>query len=162
MPYSYRKRWRKIMIEEILDEDLIIVVDKVEDKFTMIEKMVDQALKKGIIMTREPILHKIKEREELESTGVIEGIAIPHARTEAVKDLLIIIGVIKEGLDFNSLDGKPVHLVFLIVAPEDAKQKYIKVLARISRMCRQEDFRKALLDSGTPSEVISLLEKFDT
>jgi fructose-specific phosphotransferase system IIA component len=149
------------MIEEFLDEDLIIVVDKVEGKFTMIERMVDKALKKGIIMTREPILHKIREREELESTGVIEGIAIPHARTEAVKDLLIIIGIIKEGLDFNSLDGKPVHVVFLIVAPEDAKQKYIKILARISRMCRQEDFRKSLLESNSPAEVISLLGEFD-
>ena len=150
------------MIEEFLDEDLIIVVDKVEDKFKMIEKMVDQVLRKGIIMTREPILHKIREREELESTGVIEGIAIPHARTEAVKDLLIVIGVVKEGLDFNSLDGKPVNIIFLIVAPEDAKQKYIKVLARISRMCRQEDFRNSLLSLSSPPEIISLLEKFDT
>ena len=149
------------MIEEFLDEDLIVFVDKVEDKFTMIEKMVDRALKKGIIMTREPILHKIREREELESTGVIEGIAIPHARTEAVKDLLIIIGVIKGGLDFDSLDGKPVNIVFLIVAPEDAKHEYIQILARISRMCRQEDFRKSLLDADSPPQIISLLESFD-
>ncbi len=149
------------MIEEFLDEDLIVFVDKVEDKFTMIEKMVDRALKKGIIMTREPILHKIREREELESTGVIEGIAIPHARTEAVKDLLIIIGVIKGGLDFNSLDGEPVNIVFLIVAPEDAKHEYIQILARISRMCRQEDFRKSLLDADSASQIISLLESFD-
>jgi len=113
-------------------------------------------------MTREPILHKIREREELESTGVVEGIAIPHARTEAVKDLLVVIGVVKEGLDFKSLDGKPVHIVFLIVAPEEAKNKYIQVLARISRMCRQEDFRKTLLGAASPSEVISVLEKFDT
>lgn len=150
------------MIEEFLDEDLIVFVDKAEDKFAMIGKMVDRALKKGIIMTREPILHKIREREELESTGVIEGIAIPHARTEAVKDVLIIIGVIKEGLDFNSLDGKPVNIVFLIVAPEDAKHEYIQILARISRMCRQEDFRKSLMDASSPSQVISLLESFDT
>jgi len=150
------------MIEKFLDEDLIIVMDNVENKFAIIEKMLDQALRKGVIMTREPILHKIREREELESTGVVEGIAIPHARTEAVKDLLMIIGVIKEGLDFNSLDGKPVHIVFLIVAPEEAKSKYIQVLARISRMCRQEDFRKTLLSAGSPSEVISILEKFDT
>ncbi|MEJ2568736.1 MAG: PTS sugar transporter subunit IIA [candidate division WOR-3 bacterium] len=151
-----------MMIEEFLDEDLIVFVDKAEDKFAMIGKMVDRALKKGIIMTREPILHKIREREELESTGVIEGIAIPHARTEAVKDVLIIIGVIKEGLDFNSLDGKPVNIVFLIVAPEDAKHEYIQILARISRMCRQEDFRKSLMDASSPSQVISLLESFDT
>jgi len=150
------------MIEKFLDEDLIIVMDNVENKFAIIEKMLDQALRKGVIMTREPILHKIREREELESTGVVEGIAIPHARTEAVKDLLMIIGVIKEGLDFNSLDGKPVHIVFLIVAPEEAKSKYIQVLARISRMCRQEDFRKTLLGATSPSEVISILEKFDT
>jgi fructose PTS system EIIBC or EIIC component len=162
MSDSYRKRGRKKMIEEFLDEDLIIVVDRIEDKFAMIEKMIDQALRKGIIMTREPILHKIREREELESTGVIEGIAIPHARTEAVKDLLLVIGVVKEGLDFNSLDGKPVNIVFLIVAPEEAKSKYIQVLARISRMCRQEDLRKTLLGVTSPSEVISVLGKFDT
>ncbi len=150
------------MIENFLDVDLIIFFDKVEDKFTMIGEMVDRALKKGIIMTREPILHKIREREELESTGVIEGIAIPHARTEAVKDLLIVISVIKEGLDFNSLDGKPVNIVFLIVAPEDAKHEYIQILARISRMCRQEDFRKSLMEASSPSEVMSLLKSFDT
>lgn len=148
------------MIEEFLDEDLIILIDKVKDKFTLIERMVDQALNKGVIMTREPILHKIREREELESTGVVEGIAIPHARTEAVKDLLVVVAVVKDGVDFDSLDGKPVQIVFLIVAPEEAKRKYIKVLARISRMCRQEDFRAALMDSNSTAEVISVLEEF--
>ncbi|MEO0294142.1 MAG: PTS sugar transporter subunit IIA [candidate division WOR-3 bacterium] len=150
------------MIEEFLDEDLVIVIDRAPDKFKMIEKMIDQALKKGIIITREPILQKIREREELESTGVIEGIAIPHARTEAVKDLLMVIGIVKEGLDFDSLDGKPVYVVFLIVAPEEAKSKYIQVLARISRMCRQEEFRKALIAANSPSEVISILKKFNS
>lgn len=149
------------MIEDILDEDLIIVMENVEDKFTLIEKMVDKTLKKGLIMTREPILHKIREREELESTGVVEGIAIPHARTEAVKDLLLVVAIVKEGIDFQALDGKPVHIVFLIVAPEDAKKKYIQVLARISRMCRQEDFRKALKEARNSSEILRIISDFD-
>jgi len=149
------------MIEELLDEDLILVLDSIEDKFKLIEMMVDKALSKGLIMTREPILHKIREREELESTGVVEGIAIPHARTEAVKDLLLAVAVVKRGLDFQSLDGKPVYMVFLIVAPEDAKKKYINVLARISRMCRQEEFRIALKEVTSASEILKIIREFD-
>ncbi|MEA1912918.1 MAG: PTS sugar transporter subunit IIA [candidate division WOR-3 bacterium] len=149
------------MIEEFLDEDLILILDNVEDKFTLIEKMIDKALSKGIIMTREPILHKIREREELESTGVVEGIALPHARTEAVKDLLLMISAVKEGVDFQSLDEKPVHIVFLIVAPEEAKKKYIQVLARISRMCREEEFRTAIMEASSPEEILKIVKEFD-
>lgn len=149
------------MIEEILDEDLILILDKIEDKFKLIEIMVDKTLGKGLVVTREPILDKIREREELESTGVVEGIALPHARTEAVKDLLLVIAIVKEGLDFQSLDGKPVNIVFLIVAPEEAKKKYINVLARISRMCRQEEFRTALRESQSPAEILKIIKEYD-
>ncbi len=149
------------MIEELLDEDLILILEKVEDKFKLIEIMVDKTLGKGLIVTREPILDKIREREELESTGVVEGIALPHARTEAVKDLLLVVAVVKEGLDFKALDGEPVYIVFLIVAPEEAKKKYINVLARISRMCRQEEFRKALREAELPSSVLKIIKEFD-
>lgn len=149
------------MIEELLDEDLILILEKVEDKFKLIEIMVDKTLGKGLILTREPILDRIREREELESTGVVEGIALPHARTEAVKDLLLVVAVVKEGLDFKALDGKPVYIVFLIVAPEEAKKKYINVLARISRMCRQEEFRKALREAESPSSILKIIKEFD-
>ena len=97
----------------------------------------------------------------MESTGVVEGIALPHARTEAVKDLLLVIAIVKEGLDFQSLDGKPVNIVFLIVAPEEAKKKYINVLARISRMCRQEEFRTALRESQSPAEILKIIKEYD-
>lgn len=149
------------MIEELLDEDLILILDKIEDKFKLIEIMLDKTLGKGLVVTREPILDKIREREELESTGVVEGIALPHARTEAVKDLLLVIAIVKEGLDFQSLDGKPVNIVFLIVAPEEAKKKYINVLARISRMCRQEEFRTALRESQSPAEILKIIKEYD-
>jgi fructose-specific phosphotransferase system IIA component len=149
------------MIEELLDEDLILILDKVEDKFKLIEIMVDKTLGKGLIVTREPILDKIREREELESTGVVEGIALPHARTEAVKDLLLVVAIVKQGLDFKALDGKPVYIVFLIVAPEEAKKKYINVLARISRMCRQEEFRKALREAESPASILKIIKEFD-
>jgi len=150
------------MLEDIIDQDLILILDTVEDKTTLFKKMVDTTLGKGLVMTREPILHEIEKREELESTGVIEGVAIPHARTEAVKDLLMVIAIIKEGMDFQSLDGKPVHIVFLIVAPEEARRKYIQVLARISRMCRQDDFRQKLRNAESPEAVYQLIEEFDS
>ncbi|MCK4421707.1 PTS sugar transporter subunit IIA, partial [candidate division WOR-3 bacterium] len=90
-----------------------------------------------------------------------EGIAIPHARTEAVKDLLLVVAIVKKGLDFQSLDGKLVSIVFLIVAPEEAKKNYINVLARISRMCRQEEFRSALKESTLPSEILEVIREYD-
>ena len=145
-----------------MNKDLIFVTDKVEGKYKLLEDMVDRTLGKGVIMTREPIIHEIKKREKLESTGVIEGVAIPHARTEAVKDLLLEIAIVKDGLDFESLDNKPVYIVFLIVAPEEARKKYIRVLARISRMCRQDDFRERLKGADSPEDVYKIIKEFDS
>lgn len=149
------------MLEDLINKELIFVTDKVKGKYELLEKMVDKTLGKGLIMTREPIIHEIRKREKLESTGVIEGVAIPHARTEAVKDLILEIAIIKKGLDFDSLDDKPVYIVFLIVAPEEARTKYIKVLARISRMCRQEGFRSKLKEANSPEEVYEIIQNFD-
>lgn len=149
------------MLEKLINKDLIIVKDKVKGKYELLEDMVDKTLGKGLIMTREPIIHEIKKREKLESTGVIEGVAIPHARTEAIKDLLLEIAIIKKGLDFEALDEKPVYIVFLIVAPEEARKKYIQVLARISRMCRQNNFRERLKNANDADEVIEIIEEFD-
>ena len=150
------------MLEKFMDKDLIFVQDEADGKYELLEQMVDKTLGKGLIMTREPILHEIKKREELESTGVIEGVALPHARTEAVKDLILEISIIKNGLDFEALDGKPVNIVFLIVAPEDARKKYIKVLARISRMCRQEGFRDKLQSAEDAEEVYNIIKDLDS
>jgi PTS system fructose-specific IIC component len=150
------------MLEKFMNKDLIFVTDKVKGKYELLEDMVDRTLGKGVIMTREPIIHEIKKREKLESTGVIEGVAIPHARTEAVKDLLLEIAIVKDGLDFESLDNKPVYIVFLIVAPEEARKKYIRVLARISRMCRQKDFRERLKDADSPEDVYEIIKEFDS
>lgn len=150
------------MLENLINKDLIFVEEKVKGKYELLEDMVDKTLGKGLIMTREPIIHEIKKREKLESTGVIEGVAIPHARTEAVKDLILEIAIIKKGLDFEALDDKPVHIVFLIVAPEEARKKYIHVLARISRMCRQNDFREKLKNANDRDEVFEIIKDFDS
>ena len=149
------------MLEKLINKDLIFVQDKVKGKYELLEDMVDKTLGKGLIMTREPIIHEIKKREKLESTGVIEGVAIPHARTEAVKDLILEIAIVRKGLDFEALDDKPVYIVFLIVAPEEARKKYIHVLARISRMCRQGDFRDRLKNANDAEEAFEIIKEFD-
>lgn len=91
-----------------------------------------------------PILDAVMERERLGSTGVGEGVALPHARTGLVSGACGVFARLKTPVDFDAVDGRPADLIFMLLAPEEAGADHLKALARISRMFRREDFRKAL------------------
>jgi len=108
------------------------------------------------------IIEKIMKREQLESTGIGNGIAIPHARTEEVDGLIVLFAhSSKGGVDFDALDGKPVYLIFLILSQEGEKNLYIKVLARLSRLLRQSKFREELMKAQNADEVIKVIQKYE-
>ena len=143
-------------ISELLREDLIILNLKSNDKAKIIEQLVDTVSDAEDIKDKSALLRAIMEREELESTGIGMGVAIPHCRTDVTNKIIVALGRSIPGADFNSLDGKPTHLIFLIIAPEAEKEKYIKVLARISSLLRRDEFRASLMEAMTRGEVISL------
>lgn len=105
------------------------------------------------------IYKSLVEREKLGSTGIGKGVAIPHAKTEAAKELTIAFGISKEKIDFKSMDNEGVNIFFVFASPNKDSQIYLKVLARISRLIREESFRQGLLECKSAREVIEYINK---
>lgn len=103
-------------------------------------------------------LEALKDREKLGSTGIGKGVAIPHAKTEYAKDLIIAFGVSKQGVNFNAVDDEKVNIFFAFASPLKNSQTYLKILARISRLIRNDEFRDKLLNAKTPSEILELID----
>ena len=104
------------------------------------------------------ILDALLEREELGSTGIGQGIAIPHGKSEAASKVVAALGVSKRGIDFDALDGEPVYLFFMLVAPSNAAGIHLKILAKISRLLKDKFFRQALREAKTSEESLKLIK----
>ncbi len=148
-----------VRISSMMNEEMVNLSLESETKEKVIEEMASAILRKKDIHDRDELIRAILDRENLESTGIGRGIAIPHARTNTIDEMVVVFGRSKTGVDFASLDGKPAQLFFLIVAPEREKSAYINVLARLSRLLRKDDFRKNLESASSAQKVIELIEK---
>jgi PTS system nitrogen regulatory IIA component len=104
----------------------------------------------------------LEERERLGSTAIGDGIAIPHGKLRGVNGILGVFGRHRAGVDFDSLDGKPTHLFFLLVAPEESSSLHLKALARVSRLLKDPPFREHLLSASDPAELYRLIKDEDT
>lgn len=106
------------------------------------------------------VINVLLEREKLGTTGIGDGIAIPHGKVSGLNDLIMSFGRSRSGIDFNAMDGKPVHLFFLLLAPENSAGQHLKALAKISRMLKDVSFRQRLLQAASSEEIYrSILEK---
>lgn len=101
------------------------------------------------------------ERESLGSTGIGQGVAIPHGKAPTVKTQAAALAISKRGVDFDALDGEPVHIVFLLVAPPDAAGNHLKALAKVSRLLKDKFFRQALKDAKSPEEILKIIREED-
>ena len=131
------------------------------DKATVIRVLVDAIVASAgtadRAADRKAILAAVLDREAKGSTGLENGIAIPHARTAGVADVICAIGTSREGIDFDSADGKPCHLIFLIVAPPEASTPYLKALSSVALVGRDAGLVTRLKSAGSPGEVLDLL-----
>jgi PTS system nitrogen regulatory IIA component len=118
---------------------------------TQVEKQVDE----------NRLIEILLERESLGSTGIGDGVAIPHGKSKDMKRLLASFGRSLPGMDFQSMDGKPTHLFFLLVAPENSAGIHLKALARISRLMKDNVFRKRLMEVESAEEIYSLFSAED-
>ena len=110
---------------------------------------------------RAQMVSVLMAREELGSTGIGDGIAIPHGKIPELDELIVSCGRSKKGIDFNARDGKPVHFFFLLLAPENSAGQHLKVLAMISRLSRNKVFRKKLMEAGSTTELYELIVEKD-
>ena len=146
-------------LSDFINKRLVVLNLQAKGKKETLEELAALLARQRIIPDREKLVSVLMERESLGSTGVGNGIAIPHAKTDLVKKIIIAFAKSDKGIDFDSLDKKPVYLVFLIIAPEDAHETYLRVLARISRLLHEEKIRKELRAAQTPRQVINLIRK---
>lgn len=134
-----------------------------DDKPTIIREMVESLASAGAINASEAegIVAAIMKREELGSTGIGRGVAVPHTKHSSVERLVGTVGVCVEGVDFNSLDGDKVHLLFLLISPPDRPGDHLRALENISRQLRDETFCRFLKQARSPSDIHLLLEEAD-
>lgn len=135
----------------------------VDDKEQVIRSMATALLESGKIAEDEhdSIVEAILKREELGSTGIGRGVAVPHTKHPSVSELVGTVAVSEAGVDFDSLDGEKVHLLFLLVSPPDRPGDHLRALENISRQLRDETFCRFLKQSKTPDDVWQLLEEAD-
>lgn len=146
-------------LSEILSDELVIIPLKKTDKEEIIEEMVDYLYNKKKIGNRDKILRAILDREKVMSTGVGDHVAIPHGKADGVKDIVALLGITENDVDFHSIDNKPVRLIFLLVGPPDKTGPHLKALSRISRLMHREEFRNRLLKSTTAREIMGVIEE---
>lgn len=150
-----------MLLQELTNIKLINPKLNSSDKPGIIKELVESFLKADIISTSEELISSINSREELDTTGIGNGVAIPHARIKGVKELKVAIGISRSGVDFKSLDGKPVHIIFMIAAPEEAHKPYMQAIAKISRLLKSDTIKQALIDAESAEQIMNIIKEFD-
>lgn len=146
-------------LSDYLCEQGILMNLQGSTKQEVIQNLVDLLKETAKLPDAADIVQKLEEREALKTTGIGFGIAIPHCKSPEVDDVQIVIGISKEGIDFESLDNKPAHFFFLLVAPEKGGSEHLKASAKIVRLFRESPFREKLLSMNTPEEVLCCIRE---
>ncbi|MFA5085518.1 MAG: PTS sugar transporter subunit IIA [Candidatus Omnitrophota bacterium] len=149
-------------IMDFLNKKAISVDIKATDKESVIRELTDLLANAIGIKNREELVTAILAREALGSTGIGQGIGIPHAKSQLVKELVAAFGLSREGVNFDSLDGEPVHIFFLLIAPEESAGPHLKALARISRMLKDKYFRELLRKAKSENEILQIIQDEDS
>ena len=149
-------------IIDFLNEKAVIASLKSNTKEGVIRELVDALAKAEGIRNREELVKVLLSREALGSTGIGQGVGIPHGKTNTVKKLVAAFGICHEGVNFEALDGEPVYLLFLLVAPEDSAGPHLKGLARISRLLKDKFFRESLKALTDEKAILKLIREEDS
>lgn len=146
-------------VSELLNEDNILLDVEANDKYELIDKLIDVVANSGKVLDKEKVRNCVYEREKILSTGVGKGFAVPHGKTDAITDIVIAFAITKEPLDYEALDNQPVRLVLLMVGKDSLVSSHIKLLSRISRLMNNDEFRENLLNAKTKQEVLEIFRK---
>jgi PTS system nitrogen regulatory IIA component len=146
---------------DYLPESAICVDLKSQAKKDVLKEMVGYLTAAHKIKDSEKILDALLEREELGSTGIGQGVAIPHGKSDTIPDVVAALGISRKGIDYEALDGEPVYLFFMLVAPVNSSGLHLKILAKISRLFKDKFFRQALREVKAPAEAIQRLKQED-
>jgi PTS system nitrogen regulatory IIA component len=147
-------------ILDTLKEGAIIAELSASDKKAVLEELTS-TLAEAAGVNQEEMVRVLLERERLGSTGIGGGIAIPHGKLKLLQTLLMAFGRSRKGVDFDAMDGRPTHLFFLLLAPEDSTGAHLKMLARISRSLKSSVFRERLMNAADARELYRVIQRED-
>lgn len=129
------------------------------DKFKAIEELASVFEGASVCSNIDVLISALKEREEIMSTGIGFGIAIPHAKIPEVANITFAVGVSKEGIGFDSMDGKPVHLIILVAAGETQHKDYLSLLSSIMAMLKKDGVKEKIIESNNPDEILEIIKE---
>jgi len=143
---------------ELVREEIVKIPLVSKDKPDVLREIVQTLKDAGGIDDFDTVLKAVQDREDKQSTGLEKGIAVPHCKTDAVSSLKLAIGISPEGIDFDSLDGEPAKLFFLLIAPCSQSGPHVEALAEIAKLAQSKAFCKALVNADNAEEVVELLK----
>lgn len=130
-------------------------------KEEVIEELVELCAQVCDVSDADAVLQAVLRREQDGSTGLEKGVAIPHAKCDAVRSLSIVVGISKEGVDFDSQDGKPSYLFFLLVAPTTESGPHVQAIAKIVKIIKVDSYREKLMKASTPEDVVNIISSVE-
>lgn len=150
-----------ISITDLLSEVCVIDELKAKTKKEVLYELSEILLEEKPSLDSAAVVDVLLDREKLGSTGIGEGIAIPHGKMASLERLIVSFGRSTRGVDFEALDGKPAYLFFLLMAPENSAGQHLKALAKISRMLKDETFRQSLMKAESKTDLYNLIREKD-
>lgn len=148
-------------LTDLLDQDLILPSLEGQNKRDVLNEFAGLLFEHRKVRDAKEFLEVILAREALGSTGIGEGIAIPHGKLKSLNHLVLSFGISRTGIDFDAMDGEPVYLFFVLIAPEDSPGDHLKALARISRILKNRSFRERLLKAQNREEIYEQIREED-
>ncbi len=142
---------------DLLTLDRVVVSDSAPDKRTLIRDSADRLAMSGLVLDRDALLADLEDREARLSTGVGEGLALPHTRTSAVSEPLATMSTLVAPVEWGAIDGEPVDLVVMFATPESERSRHVRLLAQISRVLSTAGVRRSLADATNASDVLEVL-----
>ena len=149
-------------ITDILKKEHIIDNLVSTDKASTLEELSSFLKNKGLVSNKETLLNALMGRELLGSTGIGENVAIPHAKISEIDQIITMFGRSIKGIEFDSLDKKPVHFIYLVLAPMNSSGQHLKVLARISRLLKNKSLRESIISATETNQIYSIIADEDS
>ncbi|MCL5270187.1 MAG: PTS sugar transporter subunit IIA [bacterium] len=149
-----------IKLGELIESDRVLELD-VDTKEEVLRILCDQLAEDPRVLDGKALYEAIMRREHQISTGVGMGIAIPHVKIPQVNDYVIAVGRIKKGVDFGAMDGRPVHLVFMIAASDHQTRDFVRILAQVTHLLKHDGIRQALLRAEIPLDFLTIIQEHE-
>ena len=150
-----------MLLDKVFNPKAVNIDLKSEDKDEVFEELIEELVSVNPSLDRSVALAAVKEREAKMSTGIMSGIAVPHAKTSAVTDVQGAIGISRSGIDYDALDGKPVHLIVLILSGADSTELHLRVLKRLARLLENSEFYAELMEQKTAEAACNVFCKYE-